>query len=203
MNIIGESDALQRWLSSFECAVDKDIESFLHTKAVQFEQLSKARTYFVVDEIQMCTLIENDSKSIAEKLCGLTIYGYFSLALKVLSVPEQFSNTRRKKIDGLSPRMHGEVIRDFPCYLIGQLARNSIVDKESIKGEELLQLALSVIKESMLNVGGRAVMIECRNTMKLIKFYSSNGFYLVDNVQDDQEKLIQMLLIAHNDLNDL
>lgn len=94
MNIIGGSDALQRWLSSFECAVDKDIESFLHTKAVQFEQLSKARTYFVVDEIQMCTLIENDSKSIAEKLCGLTIYGYFSLALKVLSVPEQFSNTR-------------------------------------------------------------------------------------------------------------
>lgn len=40
-----EDKVLTELLSSFSCAKDADIESFLHNKAVNFEKLSKSRTY--------------------------------------------------------------------------------------------------------------------------------------------------------------
>ena len=42
--------ALDGILSSFSCKRDQDIEDFLKNKAVEFERLSKARTYLVCDE---------------------------------------------------------------------------------------------------------------------------------------------------------
>ncbi len=123
------------------------------------------------------------------------MYGYFSLALKILSVPEQFANNQRKNIDGLSAKIHGERISDFPCYLIGQLSRNSSVPKSAVSGEEIINHAFSVIKSAMLNVGGRAVMIECRNDKKLIEFYIKNGFSLIDNIPDGETVMIQMIRI--------
>ena len=44
-----EDNALTELLSSFSCEKDSDIESFLHNRAVEFENLSKARTYLVFD----------------------------------------------------------------------------------------------------------------------------------------------------------
>ena len=37
-----EDNALSELLSSFSCAKDSDIESFLHNKAIEFENLSPA-----------------------------------------------------------------------------------------------------------------------------------------------------------------
>ena len=44
---------LNRILSAFLCKKDKDIEYFLHHKAVEFEQLSKSRTYIICDQQQI------------------------------------------------------------------------------------------------------------------------------------------------------
>lgn len=192
---MGESDELNRWLSSFVCEKDKDIEDFLHTKAIKYERLSKARTYFVVDEEQLIQLTKEKEESSSVNLSELTMYGYFSLALKVLSVSEQFANNQRKSIDGLSAKIHGERISDFPCYLIGQLSRNSAVLKSTISGEEIINHAFSIIKSAMLNVGGRAIMIECRNEKKLIEFYSKNGFHLIDAIPDGEDVMIQMIQV--------
>lgn len=185
---------MDRWLSSFTCKKDKDIEEFLHTKAIKYEELSKARTYFVVDEEQLKHLIKK-KESGSVNLSELTMYGYFSIALKVLSVSEQFTNNQRKNIDGLSAKIHGERISDFPCYLIGQLSRNSSVSKSTISGEEIINHAFSIIKSAMINVGGRAIMIECRNNKKLIDFYSNNGFHLIDNIPDGENAMIQMIQV--------
>ncbi len=38
---------LRQILSSFSCNKDEDIENFLHSRAVEFESLSKARTYLI------------------------------------------------------------------------------------------------------------------------------------------------------------
>lgn len=113
---MGESDELNRWLSSFICEKDRDIEDFLHTKAIKYEELSKSRTYFIVDEEQLIQLIKKKEENQVVNMSDLIMYGYFSLALKVLSVPEQLSTNQRKNIDGLSAKIHGEVISDFPCY---------------------------------------------------------------------------------------
>ena len=102
INEMKEGNELSELLSSFSCEKDEDIEYFLHNRAIEFEKLSKARTYLVLNQEQL----ENKEKH-------LTIYGYISLALKILSVPQDMSNRMRKELDGFSAKIHGEQISDF------------------------------------------------------------------------------------------
>ncbi|MBQ7795052.1 MAG: hypothetical protein IJ374_00620, partial [Lachnospiraceae bacterium] len=97
--------------------LDEDIEHFLRERSIEFERISKARTYLIFDEDELLT----------RKIAEVTIYGYITLAMKVLSVPSTVSNRMRKELDGYSAKIHGEPINVFPCYLIGQLSRNSNV----------------------------------------------------------------------------
>ena len=50
MQELKEDERVNRLLSSFSCAKDPDIEHFLHSRAVEFERLSKSRTYLIFDE---------------------------------------------------------------------------------------------------------------------------------------------------------
>ncbi len=115
------------------------------------------------------------------------------MAVKVFTVPETTSNRKRQQLDGFSAKEHGELISNFPCYLIGQLARNSNVPKESITGTEILSIAYSIIGEAVKAVGGRNILVECRNTEKLVKFYLDNGFDRVSQVPDENQAMIQMI----------
>ena len=180
-----DQDILTRILSGFSCEKDKDIEFFLHHRAVEFEQLSKARTYLICDENQ----ISGEDFSLEQ----LTVYGYLSLALKVLSVPEETSNRVRKELDGLSAKIHNEPIGDFPCYLIGQLSRNSAVSKTALSGSELIQIACDIIAAAVQAVGGRYIMIECHDDEKLLRFYANNHFKEIARVPDAGIPMIQMI----------
>lgn len=166
------------------CEKDKDIEYFLHEKAIEFEELSKARTYLICNEEELISGNKNDQ---------LKIYGYVSIALKVLSVPETLSNRKRKEIDGLSAKIHGTQITDFPCYLIGQLSKNSNIENNEITGKELIDIALSIIAASVEAVGGRYVMIECRENEKLLKYYENNFFHEIARIPDNEQPMIQMI----------
>ena len=178
-----DNELLQKFLSSFFCEQDHDIETFLHERAVNFERLSKARTYLVCDakELQENTL-EN-----------VTIYGYISLALKTLYIPQSLSNRMRKELDGFSAKIHGEQIHDIPCYLIGQLGRNSQVSKENLSGGELLQFAYDIIEASVQSVGGRYIMIECKEDKKLVYFYKSHDFSEITRIPDGNCPMVQMI----------
>ncbi len=180
-----DNDLLSQILSSFCCEQDEDIDNFLHNRAVEFEKLSKARTYLICDEDQM---LSDDFY-----LDQLIIYGYIAIAQKVLSVPEDWSIRKRKEIDGLNGKIHGEPIRDFSCYLIGQLSRNSNVPKDSISGKQLLQYAYDVIATAVDAVGGRYMMIECQDEEKLIEFYTNNEFQEVNLSKDGSRPMVQMI----------
>lgn len=179
------NELLSRILFSFSCERDEDIENFLHSRAVEFEKLSKARTYLICDEEQI-------SKE-EFYLDQLKIYGYVAIALKILSVPEEWSNRKRKALDGLSAKIHGEPIKDFSCYLIGQLSRNSKVSHDSISGKDLLQMAYDVIAAAVDAVGGRYMMIECREEKKLVDFYLANGFEEIQRSSDGTNIMVQMI----------
>ena len=71
INEMKEGNELSELLSSFSCEKDEDIEYFLHNRSIEFEKLSKARTYLVLDKKQL----ENKEKP-------LMVYGYISIALK-------------------------------------------------------------------------------------------------------------------------
>ena len=177
-----EGSEILKLLSSFSCMKDKDIEFFLHNRAIEFEKLSKARTYLVFDQEQLECKEKN-----------LMIYGYISLALKILSVPQEMSNRMRKELDGFSAKIHGEQIRDFPCYLIGQLSKNSNVKSEKISGKQLIDFACDIIAASAEAVGGRYMMIECRNEEKLVQFYKDNHFSEIARIPDENQPMVQMI----------
>ncbi|MCD8053709.1 MAG: hypothetical protein LUF00_06640 [Lachnospiraceae bacterium] len=185
-----EGRDLDRLLSSFSCEQDDDIESFLHKRAVEFEKLSKSRTYLVFDQEQL----ENASMDNQP----LKIYGYISLALKILTVPETTSNRIRKDLDGFSSKIHGTLINDFPCYLIGQLSRASNVPKESLSGKQLVDFAYDVITAAVNSVGGRYMMIECHDNEKLIQFYEKNSFRVIARVPDEDKPMVQMICKIEN-----
>lgn len=181
----GHHDLLESVLSAFLCNEDRDIQHFLHTKAVEFERLAKSRTYLIVDQEQL------QEPGIA--LNRLTIYGYISLAIKVLTVPERTSNRTRQKIDGLSAKAHGKRLSHFSCYLIGQLARNSCVPKDSLSGIELLNFAYDIIASAVEAVGGRYILIECQDVEKLVQFYLQNDFEVLSRIPDEDKKMVQMI----------
>ena len=99
----------------------------------------------------------------------------------------------RRELDGYSAKIHGEQIRDFPCYLIGQLAKNSNVKSKEISGKQLLDFASDIITTSVEAVGGRYMMIECRNEEKLIQFYKNNYFEEVARIPDGKQPMVQMI----------
>ena len=55
------------------------------------------------------------------------------------------SNRMRKELDGFSTKIHGEQISDFPCYLIGQLSKNSNIKSEEISRKQLIDFASDII----------------------------------------------------------
>ena len=124
---------------------------------------------------------------------SLTIYGYISLALKVLTVAEKTSNRKRKELDGFNAKIKGKPISDFPCYLIGQLARNSDVSSDCLSGKRLIEFARDVISASVEAVGGRYVMIECRDAGGLVHFYQENGFSEISRLTDGEQPMVQMI----------
>jgi len=80
--------------------------------------------------------------------------------------------------------MHGEVIKSAPCYLIGQLAKNSAV-QNAVSGAYLMEKAILVIKSAAREVGGRYVLVECRDDPHLRKLYTDNGFEEFDTIPDE------------------
>lgn len=168
-------------LSSFSCAKDHDIENFIRNRAVEFEELSKAKTYLICDE----TVLRDEGQ--------LLILGYISLALKVLQIPGGLSIRERKELDGYRGKQRGEPITDIPCYLIGQLARNEGVSNEQLSGRELIEEAQRIIMTAVEAVGGRFMMIECHDDSKLLKFYGDNGFKEIARIADADMPMVQML----------
>lgn len=127
----------------------------------------------------------------------ICILGFFTVSLKVLNLPEHFSNRKRLELDGFSSKMHGEPIKAVPCYLIGQLAKNSAVQNPA-SGALLLAKALSIIKAAVKRVGGRFVLIECRDDPHLRKFYTDNGFVEFDTLPDENLPMVQMVRPLHS-----
>lgn len=170
-------------VNSFFCAKDADIESFLKVKAVEFEKLYKSRTYLICD---------SDKLAKGEFL----IAGYFSLSLKALVLPDDMSIRTRKELDGYRGKIHGAPIREIPCYLIGQLSKNSSVNTEGFSGVNILEEAFKVLDEANKSVGGRYVMVECHNNQKLLDFYQTNGFKIFGD-DTDVEGMIQLIRPVH------
>ena len=175
----------QEVISSFLCPLDHDIEQFLKTKAIKFETASKSRTYLLFD---------NEAADKGE----LRLLAYFTLALHILFVPTGFSGNQIKKLDEFSANVRGARISEFPCYLIGQLGKNSAHPVHTMTGDLIMNYALGVIGQANDLAGGRIVLIECEPIEKLIDFYRRHGFEEYDNEPDeDCGAMLQMMRLVY------
>lgn len=172
----------QELISIFVCEKDADIENFLKDRAIQFEKLGKSRTFFIYDED------EEDFKILA----------YFTLAIQVLKIPEDMISGRKAKLlDGFSSKIKGEKITEFPSILIGQLGKNEMYPG-TIAGSEVLEYCLATIFEGQVRLGGRIIMLECKDIPYLISLYEKFGFDVLEKDYDEDE-LLQMIKILDED----
>lgn len=166
-------------ISSFSCARDRDIERFLKERSVEFDNLAKARTYFLLDK----KMIRDEQK--------IDILAYFSIAPKVLELPKDLSIRQRKELDGFSGKMNNEPITVLPMILIGQLAKNDKYLYE-ITGDTIMKYAFSIIQNIHKMFGGRIVSVDVQKDAKgLIRFYKKYDFK--ESKKDQNGDLIQMI----------
>jgi len=180
-------ERIQEFLSSYSCPPNKDIEFFLHERAISFSKSSSARTFLV-------------SKAGTNQFVG-----YFTLAPKSL-VLEDFSGISKsleKKIKWFSDAYRiskGENERTIliaSMILIAHIGKNySGGENELITGEQLLKVAFEKIAEIQREVGGRFVLVECEDTPKLVSFYTANGFSRLQNRsigEGEKEYFVQLV----------
>lgn len=155
-----------------------------------FEKLGKSRTFFIFEDCD-----EDDGKNNNHEF---RILAYFTLGLQVLKVPEElFSGRKTKVLDGFSSKIRGNKITEFPTILIGQLGKNELY-KDSISGPDIMHYCLATLLEGQARLGGRIVMLECKNIPYLISLYEDFGFQLIDKDYKVDE-LRQMIKILEED----
>ena len=179
---ISDEAKAEELISIFMCKKDIDIESFIKTKAILFEKLGKSRTYFIYDEDRE----------------DFQILAYYTIAIQVLKIPDgMLSGNMIKRLDGLSANVRGNRISEFPTILIGQIGKNDKFS-QSITGSEVIEYCLATIFEGQEKLGGRIIMLECKDVPYLIRLYKKFGFDLLEKDYENGE-LLQMIRLLDED----
>ncbi|BAP62579.1 GNAT family protein [Methanococcus maripaludis] len=147
---------------------------FLYDTAIPNELKSRSRTYIKYGNY-------NDT---------FQFLGYFSIALKVIDFGDEVSKTAIKKMTGDKDK------KNTSGYLIGQFAINDKfrTSKDVMSGKTLLEDCLDQLYEANGIVGGKLIIIECKESEKLIEFYERNGFRYLQKVQTPNNgELVQMI----------
>lgn len=138
-----------------------------------YEKTSKSRIYLIVDE----ELLLNRE---------IHIWAYFTLAIKTLFISPEVSKSKIKKLDGLF-----NSASNVTAYLIGQIGKNDLYGY-TVKGSELINYAVEIIKQVHGYIGGRFILVECLDHPKLLKFYSENLFTILQK-EDKYLQLVRFL----------
>jgi hypothetical protein len=153
---------LEVQLREFRCARDTDVESFLKTRAIDYEISALSRTFLY--------LARNT----------LDVVAYFTLALTSVSF-SNISGNKREKVLGRTP---GRNTQDhFAGLFIGQLARNDAFTGSDISGAEMLTDCEGLIEDGRNYFGGKAAYLDCRGSM--IAYYERHGFTLLSQTPSE------------------
>lgn len=166
----------KKTLDSFYSSKDFDIQDFIRNKMENFEDRSICRSYLILDQ-------KNSDDE------NFYILGFFSLALKILTV-DQDKLTRKQKVDmNLLKDQDG-----IPSYFIAQLGKNDMF-KYNFKGEYLLDEAVNLVYECMEILGGNIVWLEANKRANyIVDFYKKYGFLeLQSEIQEDKVERIQLV----------
>ncbi len=178
-----DEEKVSNVLNAFECANNKDVETFLKNKAVLFDKQGFSKTHLIY------TSYKNE----------MVLVGYYALAHKsfVIKSSSKVSSSLKKRI-----AKFGQYDKDLKQYvvsapLIGQLGKNDKY-KDLISGDVLLYCACKTVKSVQALVGGKFVYLECEDKPILVDFYKSNGFVefgMRELEADERDDLTQTYLV--------
>ena len=154
-------------LSTFSCRPNEDIEKFLKERSIDFSDKGIARTHL---------LVRGTGKDIE-------ILGYYTLSNKIAVIPNgSISNTTRKRLERFGVLDAKTDSFNVAMPLIAQLGKNytNDLDKE-LEGAELLDVACKKVAAIQYELGGRFLYLECKPESKLIDFYASSGFRIIED----------------------
>lgn len=178
---IGEAD-LRTAVSDFSCPGNLDVENFLKKNAIEFTKKNQSVTYVV--------LSNEDGEMV----------GYFTIALKPITVDAgTVSNTVKRKLQRISKLDEDTGTYTAAAFLIAQLGKNFTRQlNERISGEELLDMAWTVVEKLQYAAGGVVSFLEAERKEKLLDFYRSNGFRefdvkIVKDLEGNGHELVQLL----------
>lgn len=153
-------------LSAYRCTYDDDIESFLQTKAITYENRGWCSTYLLVNEYKLA------------KQGDLFVDGYFTLSNKVLHLSETVSGSRRKKLfNGLKKdddHMHFILIGQLGKHIFREDGHTSEFGMTS--ATKMLDKAFEIIYQVKERITCNCVLVECRDEPKIRKIYEDYGF---------------------------
>ena len=115
-----------------------------------------------------------------------SVVGYFSVGMKCMGVPNDvpISGPLRKKLNVNNEMGIAQM------YLLVQLARSD--DSEQGVGVKLLDDALDIIHQAFVEVGYRAVRVDCSDD--LVHHYRNHGFTFINrNPDDDLNRLVTII----------
>jgi len=171
---LGE-DRAKSILSDFSCPINKDVETFLKHKSIEFAKRGFAATHLIFWKA-------GDEKE---------LIGYYAISTKSFEISKDaVSNRCAKKLAAF-----GKYNAHLKSYLIsapliGQLGKNFIRGNNTlISGDELLKMAIDKIKSIQRESGGRYTYLECEDKPKLIQFYERNGFQKFGNRKLDRDEV--------------
>ncbi|HAB0009505.1 TPA_asm: hypothetical protein GIN74_08885 [Listeria monocytogenes] len=147
--------------NSFSCARERDLESFLHDKAILYERSSLGRTFLFLDEAKL-----------VEKV--FSVMGFFTTAQTSYDITVLSKKRRRKVLGSAVPGR--DTLNSFPAFLIGQIGRNDQYTSNDLTGETMLNECFLQLKQVSKITGGEHVILECREYM-FEKFYEAQGFH--------------------------
>ena len=106
-------DRAKSILADFSCELNKDVDNFIKTKAIEFSKQSIAKT-------QLVYYIEDEENPITSK----KLVGYFSLTQKTINVSKKaLSNKLSSRIRRFATYNKDEKTFTLPVILIGQLGK--------------------------------------------------------------------------------
>jgi hypothetical protein len=164
-----DRDFLEQQLKGFLCSRDKQLEDFIHNKALIYESKGFSRTYLVLD---------NSS----ETMGGFPpIAAFFTLAITATDY-DSVSRSRKEKVLGSKPGRN--TFKTFPGMLIAQLARDDRYTSGFINGEALLLECEYYIELGRQYVGGRNIYLDCKKS--LVATYQRSDYRLLTDTPTDE-----------------
>ena len=147
---------------AFKCKRDTDLEMFLQDKAIEYDEKGFGKTFLFLDS----------NKLKQEEKPEFCIMAYFTIAMAALDMTDK-KKKKKRKIFGEHPGR--DTVKSMPTFLIGQLGRCDKYSHDDLAGNQILDECYSVISRAARIIGGKVLLLECREHM-YGKFYEDQNF---------------------------